>query len=127
MVDDLVSEAVNIDILVGLQSIAVDHRTPFDIADNVCADVELASVREHLHAGLLCVAFQQSAYYGFTLEPAGTLLAHSHASLFVQMHVDNLAADESLIGFNLTAQFRKRATLHCKSDSVKHEPCRLLS
>jgi len=44
-----------------------------------------------------------------------------------QVHVARLAADESLINFDLSAQLgTEEIILHRKADAVEHEPCRLL-
>jgi hypothetical protein len=42
------------------------------------------------------------------------------------VHIARFAADESFIDFYVTAQLLNAALLHGKSDSVKHEPRRLL-
>ncbi len=54
----------------------------------------------------------------------------SHFGAFVSMHKAGFAADESLINLNMASASAKLAAvliLHCKSDSVKHEPCGFLS
>jgi hypothetical protein len=43
------------------------------------------------------------------------------------VHVPGLPADECFIDFDLAGQLSKRARLHCKPDTVKHEPRRFLS
>jgi hypothetical protein len=46
------------------------------------------------------------------------------------MHESGSAADESFVNFDfaaLPAHLHKRIILHCQTDAMKHEPCRLLS
>ena len=48
----------------------------------------------------------------------------------VGVHVASLSADESFVNFDFasaSAKFQKRLSLHRETDSVKHEPCGLLS
>ncbi len=42
------------------------------------------------------------------------------------VHVPSLAADESLVYFDLTGQLLERPGLHGEADAMQHEPRRLL-
>jgi hypothetical protein len=46
---------------------------------------------------------------------------------FVSVHETGLTADEGFVNFDVPLHFSPVIILHCQSDSVKHEPCRLLS
>jgi hypothetical protein len=127
VVDELVSIAVNIDVLVGLQSVAIDRRSLLDILVDVGTDIELASKGEHLHAGLLCVAFQKSTHDGFADRAATQAAIRLQFRLLALVHVFYLATDESFIGLDFARQLSGLLTLLRKPDPVKHEPSRLLS
>ena len=44
------------------------------------------------------------------------------------MHVPRFPADEGFVNFDFAVEFAsKELVLHCQSDSMQHEPCRLLS
>lgn len=47
--------------------------------------------------------------------------------LVLGVHIAGLAANEGFIDLDIPGQLVKRAGLHCKPDSVEHEPCGLLA
>src|SRR5207245_2099264 len=43
------------------------------------------------------------------------------------VHIPRLATDEGFINFNVSRKFHKGSLLHGFTNTMKHEPCRLLS
>src|SRR5262249_31849679 len=87
------------------------------IRNDVSANLPLFAVNRTNHDGL-----------GFVLESGTLHLVNPLAPYFV--HVANLAANESLIGFDrvaTTTELATAAVFHGEANPVQHEPCRLLS
>jgi len=72
------------------------------------------------------VTFEQSHDDCFAFNPTSTPLSHPQPRLFVQVHVDDFAANESFVRFNRTSELCESTSLHDEPDPMEHEPCRPL-
>ena len=77
--------------------------------------------RNYHSANFAAVPFQQAHDSNLASVPRAKI------PTLAGVHVPRFAADVGFIDFNLAAQFAKRSGLHSLADSVKHEPCALLS
>ena len=108
------------------EEVGVESRSRFDVLANLSLQDGLATALDN-HSPYLAPALKD-AHNGnlvFGASTSDTTLANA------QVHVASLAADEGLIRFNLrptlAAQLHQGTALHCETDAVEHEPCRLLS
>ena len=125
MVNDFVLESLIPQALIGHERIGIDRATRFDVRGDIGLQAMFAPIADNCRANLTAT-FQHSHDGGFVF---GASLSDSALTL-IGMHEASSAADESFVYFNFaarTAHFDERAILHCETDSVKHEPCALLS
>src|SRR5207249_1355631 len=103
-----------------------DRRASMDVFLDASLQFSLASVRDH--EGTELTAALHDAHNRSLIHRAGP--ANLFATL-VDMHVACLATDEGLIGFDCASTFSAKLAaelaLHCKADSVEHEPSSFLS
>src|SRR6185369_11811975 len=106
--------------------ISVKGRTGFDVV----FDRRLQSCSPSIcndHCAYFTASLDDSHHCCFVFA-AG---ASDSALALCDVHVSSLAADESLIGFNVATVaahlLEERAGLHCKADTLKHEPSGFLS
>src|ERR1039457_4865312 len=87
-------------------------RVLFAIGDNSGTDL----------AGVILATFQDSHDCGLILAAR----ASDAPRTLPWMHVSGLAADESLVGFNMAGEFPQFASAESEPDSMVHEPCGFL-
>ena len=107
------------------ERIGVDRTTCFDMGSDVSLQRVLFAVR-HDHCADFAATLQNAEHRSLIL---GASLSNP-STVFLIVHVPRSAADESLIYLNFAiaaADFENGAVLHCETNAVKHEPCRLLS
>src|SRR6185437_50679 len=111
---------------IGLKRIGVESRASLDVFTNERLQIRLAPFVDNLRANS-SAALNKSNYHGFVL-----VYAASEFRLAALVHVPRFAADEGFIHFNFTsrprAKFAARETvLQSRAQTLKHEPCGLLS
>jgi len=115
--------------------VGVELGTEFDVIKNLVLQGLAFHVRQNLCANLSSIAAKDSLHSSLVRILASTLPVRNvaalliHAKLAALVHVASGSPDESLIGLNFALASPKLAVcliLHSKSNTVKHEPCRLL-
>ena len=71
----------------------------------------------------LSATFQSAEHDGFVFSASTS----DAALLFVEMHVASLAADESFVNFDVTAELAEVFILHSQTNPMQHEPRGFLS
>jgi hypothetical protein len=105
-----------------LQSICIDMRARLDRRANFwreCSALHIWDMRSFDPARSLLAGSLDDAEDGFlprATSPFDLPLAD------VTVHILGEPANERFVGFNLAAHLQKRASLHCQSDAVIHEP-----
>jgi len=125
---DCVMDKFSIQPLVGLQFIGVECRAFFNVVFYLLVQCVLSDIRDNSgldFAGFLFRSPLQDTRNNRLANRAASLNAFAELCPFV--HVLGFPADIGFIGFYFPAEFFKRARLHSCADSVKHEPCSLLS
>jgi hypothetical protein len=124
MVNHLMLESLFLESLIGHERIGVDRAARFDVSADVGLQRVLFPVSDYSGANFT-TTFQNAHDSGFIF---GASLSNP-ALVFVGVHESGCTADESFVHFNvltIAAELHKRAGLHRKPDSMKHEPCGLL-
>jgi hypothetical protein len=120
MVDYLMSKLI--EPVVGLERISVNRRASFDVLANHRVQFWLRASLDVLGANL-AAALKNCGDYLF----AFTTTALNFLCSLARVHVASLTADESLINFYLATKLAAvNSILHSQTNSVEHEPCRLL-
>src|SRR5579872_2813505 len=115
VVDELMHVAVILQVLVGLQRIAMNGRSAFDVSENLAANILLACIGKHLNAGF-SMPFQKAHNNGLAFVSTDAALAHSLTRLLVQMHVMDFPAHKGFIGLHSAGQFIGLLSLLCQPD-----------
>src|SRR6266404_3785921 len=125
MVNDLVLESFFFEPLIGHERIGINRATCFDMSADVSLQRVLFAIADYGGANLT-TTFQNSHDGGLVF---GASLSNP-ATMFVSVHESRSATNKSFVYFHFAPRptnFQERAVLHRKTDSVKHEPCGLLS
>jgi len=125
MVNDLVLESFFFEPLIGHERIGINRATCFDMSADVSLQRVLFTIADHSGANLT-TTLQNSHDGGLVF---GASLSNP-ATMFVSVHESRSATNKSFVYFHFAPRptnFQERAVLHRKTDSVKHEPCGLLS
>jgi hypothetical protein len=125
MIDNLM-DVFFIQSPIAVTVIGIEVRTIFDVIFYQSVKSMTLSVLKNLSFHFASFTIQDSADDNFIGSPFGhSGLSHFDALIFV--HESGLTADEGFVNFDVPLKFSRIFILHCESDSVKHEPCRLLS
>src|SRR5882724_1032953 len=125
MVNNLVLESLLLKSLIGHERIGVDRASSFDVSADVSLQCVLFAIADYSGANL-ATTLQDSHDSGFVF---GASLSNP-ALVFVSVHESGSTTDKGFVYLDFAvraAKFQERAILHCETDSVEHEPCRLLS
>lgn len=121
MVDDFM-RVLGIKTRVGLQGVSVKLGASGNVFANLFLKMMLPSVLHNRKAYLAGLAFEQPKHNSFTHSASAGNLSRPLTSV----HVPRFAADESLISLNGPGHFIDRSVMLRVTNSVQHEPCRLL-
>src|SRR5947209_797759 len=126
VIDDLVIVVIFQSCITG-KLIGVEFRTLANIlfhdALKSLSIAVLYDLRHHLtRAAVFLLALQDSHYHHFANSPATV----DFLLTLRLVHKPRLATDERFIYLKISADLQERTTLHSESDSVSHEPRRLL-
>lgn len=125
VVDNLMLESLGLESLIGHERICVDRAPRFDVSANVSLQRVLFAIADYGGANFTAT-FQNAHDGGFVF---GASLSNP-ALVFIGVHESGRATNESFVHFDRStgaAKFQERAILHCKTNAMEHEPCRLLS
>lgn len=129
VVDDLVNVLLFTESGVGLESIRVDRRAGLDMLPDFRGQHGAADVANDARADAARRTTLQKSHHGRHAHPTPPLLAGDEPVLVPRQPmapIAGLAADVGLVGFDFAAHFREGLRLHGETDSVQHEPRRLL-
>src|SRR6267142_4207480 len=125
MVNRLVNEVLVIQSLIGQEGIGVDRALGRDVSTDFRLQVMLTPRGNDVRVNL-SAAFQNA--------DNGCLIFYSafrnHALAPCRVHESSGTTNKSLVYFHFatrTAKFYKVLVMHCETNAVHHEPCRLLS
>lgn len=102
-------------LIVRAKRIAVDSGARFDMPINLTVKGAKLDAGNH-HCSNFAVTFQK------THDSNLTRVSRSKMPTLAEVHVPSLAADKSIVNFNLAGHLRQRSVLHSLADSVKNEP-----
>ncbi len=125
MVDYLVNEILVLQSLIGEKGIGVDRAVYLHMTANLGLHYMLAASGNY-HGANFAATFKNAHDRGLVLGASG---ANAALVLFL-VHESSSATDEGFVYFHFLStspKFRGVIALHRKTDSVKHEPCGLLS
>src|ERR1035438_9689844 len=121
MVDDLMSVVLSQPV-VRLERIRIQRRPSFDVLFHASMESLFLPVINY-HSANLAATFQRTEHNGFVFAASTS----DAALTFVEMHVTSLAADESFIDLDFTAELTKGFILQSQTNAMQHEPCGFLS
>jgi|ERR1700687_1132377 len=123
MVDNFVPE-IFLEPHVGHERVRVDRAACLHVSVDVGLQRVFFAIRND-HSADFAATFQNAEDRSLVFSAS----LSNPATMFLAVHVSRSPADESFIYFNfatVAADFENRAVLHCKPNTVKHEPRRLL-
>jgi len=121
MVNDLVLEPLLPQALIGHERVSVDCAPCFDVRDDMALQSMFATIADNGGANLTSAPIKSADDCGLVF---GASLSNPALAL-VSVHESGSTTDESFVYFHFAAgaaHFYERAILHCKADSVEHEP-----
>jgi hypothetical protein len=111
--------------IIGLQRIAVESRTSSNVVSDLILNRFLFAIGNDCESNFT-TALQHSHNDSLILPASSSDPAFAD----IDVHVAGFSTDKSLVyfdGFPFAAEFQERLALHGETDTVHHEPCRLLS